>query len=68
MDPFFPPDLCLYKRRKFSVHGTVSYVVFQNIPGYDVLLLLYTMDRFLVFTPLDLCLFLKAGTAVNSKS
>ena len=36
----------LYKRRKFSVHGTVSYVVFQNIPGYDVLLL-YTMDRFL---------------------
>ena len=35
-----------YKRRKFSVHGTVSYVVFQNIPGYDVLLL-YTMDRFL---------------------
>ena len=36
---FPPPDLCLYKRRKFSVHGTVSYVVFQNIPGYDVLLL-----------------------------
>ena len=23
--PFFPPDLCLYKRRKFTVHGTVSY-------------------------------------------
>ena len=39
-------QLRLYKRRKFSVHGTVSYVVFQNIPGYDVLLL-YTMDRFL---------------------
>ena len=36
----------LYKRRKFSVHGIVSYVAFQNIPGYDVLLL-YTMDRFL---------------------
>ena len=37
----------LYKHRKSSVHGTVSYVVvFQNIPGYD-LLLLYTMDRFL---------------------
>ena len=36
----------LYKDRKFSVHGTVSYFVFQNIPGYDVLLL-YTMDRFL---------------------
>ena len=31
-----------YKHRKFSVHGTVPYVVFQNIPGYDVLLL-YTM-------------------------
>ena len=31
-DPFFPPDLCLYKRKKFSVHGTISYVVFQNIP------------------------------------
>ena len=42
----------LYKHRKSSVHGTVSYVVFQNIPGYDVLLL-YTMDRFL---PPDLCL------------
>ena len=37
----------LYKHRKFSVHGTnlVPYIVFQNIPGYDVLLL-YTMDRF----------------------
>ena len=35
-----------------SVHGTVAYVVFQNIPGYDVLLL-YTMDRFL---PPELCL------------
>ena len=42
----------LYKHRKFSVHGTVSYAVFQNIPGYDVLLP-YTMDRFL---PPDLCL------------
>ena len=40
----------LYKDRKFSVHGTVLYVVFQSIPGYDVLLL-YTMDRFLLFTP-----------------
>ena len=46
MDTFFAPDLCLYKRRKFSVYSTVSYAVFQNIPGYDVLLL-YTMDRFL---------------------
>ena len=32
VDPSFPPDLCLYKRRKFSVHGTISYVVLQNIP------------------------------------
>ena len=32
VDPFPPPDLGLYKRRKFSVHGTISYVVFQNIP------------------------------------
>ena len=32
VDPFFPPDLCLYNHRKFSVHGTISYVVFQNIP------------------------------------
>ena len=43
----------LYKRRKVSVHGTVSYVVFQNIPGYDVLLLLYTMTG---FYPPDVCL------------
>ena len=27
VDPFFLPDLCLYERRKFSVHGTASYVV-----------------------------------------
>ena len=32
VDPFPPPDLCPYKRRKFSVHVTISYVVFQNIP------------------------------------
>ena len=40
----------LYKHRKFSVHFTVvsyQYVVFQNIPGYDVLLL-YTIDWFLL--------------------
>ena len=53
VDPFFPPDLCLYKRRKFSVHGTVSYVVFQNIPGYDVLLLYILWNG---FYPSDLCL------------
>ena len=28
----FPPDLCLNKCKKFSVHGTISSVVFQNIP------------------------------------
>ena len=32
VDPFFPPDLCLYKRKEFIVHDTISYVVFQNIP------------------------------------
>ena len=31
-EPVFPPDLCLYKRRKFSVHRAISYVVFQTIP------------------------------------
>ena len=35
---FFPPT--------YVVVVVVSYVVFQNIPGYNVLLL-YTMDRFL---------------------
>ena len=30
--PFFPPDLCLYKRKGFIVHGTILYVVFQNTP------------------------------------
>ena len=38
----------LYKHRKFSVHGTISYVVFQNIPGYDVLLAVHYGS---VFTP-----------------
>ena len=46
--------LHLYKRRKFNVHGTVSYVGFQHIPGYDVLLL-YTMDRFLPPLPTYAC-------------
>ena len=32
VDPFPPPDLCLYKCRKSSVNGTISYVVFRNIP------------------------------------
>ena len=32
VDPFFPHDLCMYKRKELSVHGTISYVVFQNIP------------------------------------
>ena len=25
------PDLCLYKCKEFSVHGTISSVVFQNV-------------------------------------
>ena len=32
VDPFSPPDLYLYKCKEFSVHGTMSYVVFQNLP------------------------------------
>ena len=32
VDAFSPSDLCLYKRKEFIVHGTISYVVFQNIP------------------------------------
>ena len=35
-----PPDLCLYKCKGSSVHGTISSVVFQNIIS-SVLLLLY---------------------------
>ena len=50
VDPFFPPDLCLYKRRKFSVHVAISYVVFQNIP---VVIFAVLLTRFL---PPDLCL------------
>ena len=26
-----PPDLCLSMCKKFSAHGTTSYVVFQNL-------------------------------------
>ena len=26
-----PPDLCLSMCKEFIVHGTISYVVFQNI-------------------------------------
>ena len=32
VDPFFASDFFLYKRKEFSVHGTISYVVFRNIP------------------------------------
>ena len=31
MDPFPPSDLCLYKCKESSVHGTISSVVCQNI-------------------------------------
>ena len=27
----FPHDLCLYKYKEFSLHGTISSVLFQNI-------------------------------------
>ena len=40
VDPFpAPPDLCLYKCKESSVHGTISSVVCQNI--ISSLLLLY---------------------------
>ena len=32
VDPFFPPDLRLYKRKEFSIHSTISCVVFHNLP------------------------------------
>ena len=28
---FYRPDLCLPKYKEFIVHGTISYLVFQNI-------------------------------------
>ena len=28
---FYPPYLCLSMRKEFIVHGTISYVVLQNI-------------------------------------
>ena len=30
----YPPDLCLSMCKEFIVHGTISYVVFQNIVIY----------------------------------
>ena len=30
VDPFFPPGLCLYKRKELIVHGTISYVVSKH--------------------------------------
>ena len=32
VNTFFPHDLCPYKCKEFSVHGTSSYIVFQDIP------------------------------------
>ena len=40
--PFFSPDLCLYTCKEFSVHDSISYVVFQNIPV--AIIVLYTVD------------------------
>ena len=34
VDPFPPPDLCLYKRRKFSAHGTVCMYVCMHVCMY----------------------------------
>ena len=31
VEPFPPSDVCLYKCKEFSVHGTISSVVFQSI-------------------------------------
>ena len=45
----FPPDLCIYKCKEFSVHGTISSVVFQNIITTAVL-----ETR---FPPPDFCLY-----------
>ena len=44
MDPFFPPDLFLYKRRKFSVYGTIFTIccVLENTSSYYC----FTVDPF----------------------
>ena len=34
VDPFPPPDLCLYKRKEFSVHGTISCYVSKHTSSY----------------------------------
>ena len=38
VDPFSPSDLCLYKCKESSVHGTISSVVCQNIISSVLLL------------------------------
>ena len=38
MDTFSPSDLCLYKYKESSVHGTISSVLFQNIISSVLLL------------------------------
>ena len=38
MDTFSPSDLCLYKCKESSVHGTISSVLFQNIISSVLLL------------------------------
>ena len=38
VDPFPPPDLCLYKYKESSVHGTISSAVCQNIISSVLLL------------------------------
>ena len=44
VDPVFPPDLCLYKRKEFNIHGTISYVVSKHC--YRCTTAAHTMDRF----------------------
>ena len=50
MDTFPPSDLCLYKCKESSVHGTMSSVVCQNIISSALLL-------YCGLVPPDLCLY-----------
>ena len=54
----------LYKHKKFSVHGTVSNVVFQNIPGVRCTTAVHHGP---VFAPPDLYLSTCKGFIVRYK-
>ena len=45
----FPPDLFLYKCKEASVHGTISYVVFQNIIITAVLETRFSLPDFFLY-------------------